>query len=568
MQQNFLNADLNETFDDFEPDVEAVTVEGMQSIIDAIEGGVVPVAAPHPLTEMIVDGNGKKVDVNAEETKPAQQQQQPTQAPAPDTKPQEPNLEQPKEPNLEKPQQQAGQADNSELPAEGNTAATQQVAEDHKAADQLNNPDAAPEPEIGSFEKHYPKIAERLKAKFKENPEALEKILAFLNKDSIVKKIAENVKEGPLTEQPAHIDTTTIPKLVEFYNNNSKDKIDLNAPAEQANNAEEGNPEETSSNEEALPIDLKVQITMPKGFNKAPSDLGGRCTSTRFGYPMINFGSETVKEMLKQASDLDFLKTLVKEFVKETKNTPIANALGVRTMFGQWKKIVKRIRECGRAKCIPVVHKPVKIKGSENIQTLFNGVNGNDITNVMVNPINTKSSQINESVDNMAADALTEGLIQKIKDGVKSIKDFAKNGQTGDNSYMDEPGIEIPIPFLAQFYEIKKPSSPEGMEKYTRYMSNEDLEEIKADVGEATVNAAKSSNIPFKVALVNAYANKHQGQLPYYILTQRSQPRERLKVTPKPLLRDQYLVKSVDGINRAVGYFIDKDTREKIFELG
>ena len=547
MQQNFLNADLNETFDDFEPDVEAVTVEGMQSIIDAIEGGVVPVATPRPLTEMIVDGNGKKVDVNADEQDP-------------EPKPQEPAPEQQ--------QQQSEQPSKSEPPADGNTAATQQVAADHKDADQLKNPDAEPEPEIGSFEKHYPKIAERLKAKLKENPEALEKILAFLNKDSSVKKIAENVKAGPLTEQPAHIDTTTIPKLVEFYNNNSKDKIDLNAPAEQANNAEEGNPEETGSTEEALPIDLKVQITMPKGFNKAPSDLGGRCTSTRFGYPMINFGSETVKEMLKQASDLDFLKTLVKEFVKETKNTPIANALGVRTMFGQWKKIVKRIRECGRAKCIPVVHKPVKIKGSENIQTLFDGVNGNDITNVMVNPINTKSSQINESVDNMAADALTEGLIQKIKDGVKSIKDFAKNGQTGDNSYMDEPGIEIPIPFLAQFYEIKKPSSPEGMEKYTRYMSNEDLEEIKADVGEATVNAAKSSNIPFKVALVNAYANKHQGQLPYYILTQRSQPRERLKVTPKPLLRDQYLVKSVDGINRAVGYFIDKDTREKIFELG
>lgn len=560
MQQNFLNADLNESFDDFEPDVEAVTVEGMQSIIDAIEGGVVPVAEPHPLTEMIVDGNGKKVDVNAEETKPAEQQQQQTQAPATDQKPQEQASEQQ--------QQQAAQTGNIKQPAEGNTAATQQVEDEHKEADKLDNPDAGPEPEIGSFEKHYPKIAERLKAKLKENPEALEKILAFLNKDSSVKKIAENVKAGPLTEQPAHIDTTTIPKLVEFYNNNSKDKIDLNAPADQANNAEEGNQEETGSTEEALPIDLKVQISMPKGFNKAPSDLGGRCTSTRFGYPMINFGSETVKEMLKQASDLDFLKTLVKEFVKETKNTPIANALGVRTMFGQWKKIVKRIRECGRAKCIPVVHKPVKIKGSENIQTLFDGVNGNDITNVMVNPINTKSSQINESVDNMAADALTEGLIQKIKDGVKSIKDFAKNGQTGDNSYMDEPGIEIPIPFLAQFYEIKKPSSPEGMEKYTRYMSNEDLEAIKADVGEATVNAAKSSNIPFKVALVNAYANKHQGQLPYYILTQRSQPRERLKVTPKPLLRDQYLVKSVDGINRAVGYFIDKDTREKIFELG
>ena len=174
MQQNFLNADLNETFDDFEPDVEAVTVEGMQSIIDAIEGGVVPVAAPHPLTEMIVDGNGKKVDVNADDqdTKPAQQQQpqqqpqqQQTQEPAPAQKQQEQASE--------TTQQQAGQAGNSEQPSEGNTDATQEVKEEHKEADQLNNPDAAPEPEIGSFEKHYPKIAERLKAKRKENPEAL-----------------------------------------------------------------------------------------------------------------------------------------------------------------------------------------------------------------------------------------------------------------------------------------------------------------------------------------------------------------------------------------------------------
>jgi len=536
MQQKFLNADLNETFDDFEPDVEAVTVDGMKAIIDAVEGGVVPVAAPHPLTES--NENENKENAETQETVPEQDTQESA--------------------SENQQQQQAKQPVTTEQSAEGTPAAAQQVAKEHQDAGKLKDPDS-PEQEIGPFEKHYPIIVEQLKAKLKENPEALEKILAFLNKDSIVKTIAETIEAGPNTEQPGHINAITIPKLIEFYNNNnnSKGKDVLNAPAEQA-----------SSTEETLPIDLKVQISMPKGFNKAPSDLGGRCTSTRFGYPMINFGSETVKEMLKQASDLDFLKTLVKEFVKETKNTPIANALGVRTMFGQWKKIVKRIRECGRAKCIPVVHKPVKIKGSDNIQTLFDGVNSNDITNVMANPINTKSSQINESVDNMAADALTEGLVQKIKDGVNSIKGFVKNGQTGDNSYMDEPGIEIPIPFLAQFYEIKKPSSPEGMEKYTRYMSNEDLEAIKADVGDATVNAAKASNIPFKVALVNAYANKHQGQLPYYILTQRSQPRERLKVTPKPLLHNQYLVKSVDGINRAVGYFIDKDTREKIFELG
>ena len=162
MQQNFLNADLNETFDDFEPDVEAVTVEGMQSIIDAIEGGVVPVAAPHPLTEMIVDGNGKKVDVNTDDQDTKQAQQQPTQEPAPEQKPQEQATE--------KPQQQAGQTGTSEPQAEGNTAATQQVAAEHKDADQLNNPDAGTEPEIGSFEKHYPKIAERLKAKLKEIP--------------------------------------------------------------------------------------------------------------------------------------------------------------------------------------------------------------------------------------------------------------------------------------------------------------------------------------------------------------------------------------------------------------
>lgn len=405
-----------------------------------------------------------------------------------------------------------------------------------------------PQATIGLFEQKFPKIAERIKIRFNNAPDDLEKLMKFLNKKNVVAKISDVLEK--IGNEPVMIDHKAVASLVKYYNKNNKDQIAL--PFRNANIDDNA-----TSN-----VQLISNIKIPSGFNKAPASLGERCTSTRFGYPLINFGSETVKEMLKQATDLDYLKTLTKEFVKEIKNTPIADALGTRTMLNTWKMIVKRVRECGRSKCIPAVHKPLKVSGGDNIEDLFNGAQSEDgINKVAVSPINTRSNKITESVDNVAEDAIMEGLADYIKGG--------KGGDPKKNSFIDGPEIEIPIPYLAQFYKINKPSSPEGMEKYTRYMSDEDMQNILSNISEEAANAAKQSNgSSYKSALLAAYVKEHDGILPYYILTQRSEPKERIRITPKPLLRGMYFVKSVDGPNKATGYFISKEEREQLFELG
>lgn len=494
MLEYMFNTDLNDDFDDNEPEIDAVSVEGMRSIIDAIEGGIESVPTTKVLTESLRDGNGNIIN-------PSDDQNESKQQPSTKSEP-------------------SGEPSSTEQPA----------------------------PEIGAFELQFPKVADGIKRRYKSSPEDGQKLIKFLNKH--VKQIAEKLKT--FGDENVTIDTKLVGALTNYYNGNQKDKITL--PFRTANTANIN--QETNT---VMPKEIPV-IKIPKGFNQPPSVLGEFCTSNRFGFPMINFASGTVKELLKPAEDIDYLKTLVKEFVKEIKNTPIAKALGNRTMFGGWKSIIQRVRNCGRAKCIPIVHKPLKITGGENIEALFNGtqnsLDGGNNT-VFVNPINTRSKQITESVNPIDEQTLTEGLLDKFR------------GETQDKNYfMDGPEIEIPIPYLTQFYQINKPSSPQGMEKYTRYMSKENVENICNAIGPEAVEEAKKSNMSFKAAILYTYVKMNDGILPYYILTPRDEPKELLKVTPKPLLNGMYLVKSVDGPNKATGYFISTKEREQLFDLG
>lgn len=514
--------DLDERHDEFfetETIIESVDAEGMEAIIEGIENGKV---VGDDSNEESLEGALEKNDEQA------------TTSNAP-TKPDTPN-----KPELNNGSQQQQNAENS-----GSSAVTEPTNDQPQAQQQAQQQEPAP---TGLFEQKFPKIFDRIKTRFNNAPDELEKLMKFLNKKNVVAKISDALEK--IGNEPVMIDHKAVAALVKYYNKNNKDQIAL--PFRNANIDDNA-----TSN-----VQLISNIKIPSDFNKAPATLGERCTSTRFGYPLINFGSETVKEMLKQATDLDYLKTLTKEFVKEIKDTPIADALGTRTMLNTWKMIVKRVRECGRSKCIPAVHKPLKVSGGDNIEDLFNGAQSEDGMNkVAVSPINTRSNKITESVDNVAEDAIMEGLVDYIKGG--------KGGDPKKNSFIDGPEIEVPIPYLAQFYKINKPSSPEGMEKYTRYMSDEDMQNILSNISEEAANAAKQSNgSSYKAALLAAYVKEHDGVLPYYILTQRSEPKERIRITPKPLLRGMYFVKSVDGPNKATGYFISKDEREQLFELG
>lgn len=508
--------DLDESHDEFyetEPVVESVDADGMVAIIETIVG-----TNPQPtqndendrlkqLSDNLVETDGSTDDVAFKQNNEPK--------PSTDTIPE-------KAPTLNEPSQQNSQPDHPSEPVPIN--------------DEPN----------GLFDTKFPKIAERIKLRFKNAPEDLEKLMKFLNKKNVVAKISEVLTK--IGNEPVMIDHKVVGSLVKYYNKNNKNQITLPLRDEDINDP----------NKQAAII---TSIKIPNGFNQPPSALGEHCTSTRFGYPLINFGSETIKEMLKPASDLGYLKILTKEFVKEIKDTPIADALGTRTMLNTWKMIVKRVRECGRSKCIPALHKPLKISGNENINDLFNGSHNDDGSNtVAVHPINTRSNKITESVDNVTEDALMEGLLDRIKGG--------KASDTSKNNYIDGPEIDVPIPYLAQFYKVNKPNSPAGMEKYTRYMSEDDIQFILSQISEEAANAAKQSNTSYKAALLSAYVKENDGILPYYILTQRTEPKERIRITPKPLLRDLYLVKSVDGPNKAVGYFVSKEEREQLFELG
>jgi hypothetical protein len=229
--------------------------------------------------------------------------------------------------------------------------------------------------------------------------------------------------------------------------------------------------------------------------------------------------------------------------VKEVKGTKILDPL--KGFFGRtgWTGIRDKIRLIGAAKCFPCVHKPLKINGSD-INTMFEG---DAQAMINVHPINTKSSAIKESVDSMSENALLEA-----------------------NGNIDGNPIQAPISYLAQFYTVAKPQTPEGMAKYTRYMSQTDFDAIKAALTPEDVEAAKKSGRPLREALLIAYVHRHKGRLPYYILVQRrSNPKEKIRISQKPFHAGMYIVKSIDPVTQnQIGYFVDKNTRLNLFELG
>ena len=388
------------------------------------------------------------------------------------------------------------------------------------------------EGEPGIFEKKYPKITEAIKKRLATISGASERLLKYLNKDE--KRLGDIESENPKlsSDKPMDIDNN-VKFLVDRYNNKASEDKQINL-------------EVRGTEPPPKPIgDLnKVpEIEMPaKLFNRPPVSLDEACATMRFGYPVINFGSDTIKDILRE-NDEAYVKSLIKEFVKEVKGTKILVPL--KGFFGGsgWKGIRDKIRLIGAAKCFPCVHKPLKINGSD-INTMFEG---DAQAMINVHPINTKSSAIKESVDNMSENALLEA-----------------------NGNIDGNPVQAPISYLAQFYTVAKPQTPEGMAKYTRYMSQTDLENIQKSLSPEDIEAAKKSGRPLREALLIAYVHRHNGRLPYYILVQRrSNPKEKIRISQKPFHKGMYIVKSIDPVTQnQIGYFVDKKTRLNLFELG
>ena len=361
---------------------------------------------------------------------------------------------------------------------------------------------------------------------------ASERLLGYLNKDE--KRLGEIESENSKlsSDSPMDIDNN-VKFLVQRYNNKASEADQINLEVR----GTEPSPEPIGDLNKVPEIDMPAKL-----FNRPPVSLDEACATMRFGYPVINFGSDTIKDILRE-NDEAYVKSLIKEFVKEVKGTKILVPL--KGFFGGsgWKGIREKIRLIGAAKCFPCVHKPLKINGSD-INTMFEG---DAQAMIHVHPINTKSSAIKESVDNMSENALLEA-----------------------NGNIDGNPVPAPISYLAQFYTVAKPQTPEGMAKYTRYMSQTDFENITKALTPEDVEAAKKSGRPLREALLIAYVHRHKGRLPYYILVQRrSNPKEKIRISQKPFHAGMYIVKSIDPVTQnQIGYFVDKKTRLNLFELG
>jgi len=384
----------------------------------------------------------------------------------------------------------------------------------------------------GIFEKKYPKLTEAIKKRLAKISGASERLLGYLNKDE--KRLGEIESENSKlsSDSPMDIDNN-VKFLVQRYNNKASEADQINLEVR----GTEPSPEPIGDLNKVPEIDMPAKL-----FNRPPVSLDEACATMRFGYPVINFGSDTIKDILRE-NDEAYVKSLIKEFVKEVKGTKILVPL--KGFFGGsgWKGIRDKIRLIGAAKCFPCVHKPLKINGSD-INTMFEG---DAQAMINVHPINTKSSAIKESVDNMSENALLEA-----------------------NGNIDGNPIQAPISYLAQFYTVAKPQTPEGMAKYTRYMSQTDFENITKALTPEDVEAAKKSGRPLREALLIAYVHRHNGRLPYYILVQRrSNPKEKIRISQKPFHAGMYIVKSIDPVTQnQIGYFVDKKTRLNLFELG
>jgi len=408
------------------------------------------------------------------------------------------------------------------------TVIEDETKKQEKVADAAKTDGADP----GIFEKKYPKLTEAIKKRLAKISGASERLLGYLNKDE--KRLGEIESENSKlsSDSPMDIDNN-VKFLVQRYNNKASEADQINLEVR----GTEPSPEPIGDLNKVPEIDMPAKL-----FNRPPVSLDEACATMRFGYPVINFGSDTIKDILRE-NDEAYVKSLIKEFVKEVKGTKILVPL--KGFFGGsgWKGIRDKIRLIGAAKCFPCVHKPLKINGSD-INTMFEG---DAQAMINVHPINTKSSAIKESVDNMSENALLEA-----------------------NGNIDGNPIQAPISYLAQFYTVAKPQTPEGMAKYTRYMSQADFNAIKAALTPEDVEAAKKSGRPLREALLIAYVHRKNGRLPYYILVQRrSNPKEKIRISQKPFHAGMYIVKSIDPVTQnQIGYFVDKKTRLNLFELG
>lgn len=425
----------------------------------------------------------------------------------------------------ETPEQKGGSEQDGK--AEGETPVDQkQGADNHVVDDTI--PEGQNEPTEPVSEQEDPQVT-KIKVRYKnifasiplmtqsdEDAAELENVVVYLltksaNKDKWIEHINNTTNDG---KSIIAIRKKLLPQIAAKTPN----KIVLNSV--NANGTIDG--DEAESNIQGS------GFIVPKRYSKdmKPPVLDSKqLVITKFGFPMLNCETKTMQILMSDSYDKDTKKPLLKEFINKIKNTELANALGRR--WGVLDRIIEMKKAQG---LLPMVHKNMKVT---SVDEIIAGAEGGTVTCIPVEDSNGKY----ESTD-MQGNPLLE-----LGNPIQAIKNFIHGGKADDKNIPSSFGTEMEIhaDYLAQFYELADFTDPEGEALYLRYTSKADMEKMREAIGDD-----KDGKVPTsKKEIWTRYLAKTKGRPLFYVMQEKTKFQEGIRVSPKPYLRNLYLVKTI-----------------------
>jgi len=408
---------------------------------------------------------------------------------------------------------------------------------------------------LKTLAERFPTIAQEFGSRFRSDPDAAENLADFALNVFNSPKWVEWMKGKE--KDKAIIQNKIIPTLVNAYNQRNKG-AEITLPKQVNDDTREALQDRNGNK--------STSIVVPEGFNKGLIELGDQAVSTDIGYPMVNFNSVLIKEIVHE-TDKKRLKKLLKALVKKLEGTPTAEVFLKRGFIGTIKAslLYKLIDQAKDAKGIPMIRRPLKVPSEEL-------VGNSESEMISVIPVNNLG---NETKDPSKIEAVNLYDLTPLYESFQNASEqeiLYENWFNGkiDTSSKNKYGApkDIPKVYLQQYYTILTPSGASGLTRYASYLTDVDKKNMMAKLDQNDVEAIKSSNRNVNDALIAAYLKKTNGVPPFYILIARSNPtKERLRVCDEIKLGKNICIKSIDGRNKDA-YYIPEDVVDAIFEAG
>lgn len=407
------------------------------------------------------------------------------------------------------------------------------------------------------LDQQYSVIAKAFGSRFRENPNDAEALADFALK--VFKSPQWEKYLNANAEKPAMIQNKIIPTLVKAYNDRNKGK-EINLPKQVNDDTREDLQDRNGK--------TSTSIVIPEGFNKDLVELGDQAISLDLGYPMVNFNSRLIQEIIHE-TDKSRLKKLLSALIKKINGSKAAEAFIKSSFFerGQRSMLFKLIDQAKSAKGVPMIRRPLKVPSKDLIDNSesekISVIPINNLGNDAVDP----SKNVNEAVSLYDLSPLYEAYMSADEQKILYEGLFGQKVDT-KSALKEGAPVEVPKVYLQQYYTVLLPTGASGLTRYASYISAQDKKDMIGIIGEDTVESIKASNRNVNDELIKTYLEKTDGVPPFYILIARSNPtKEKLRVCDDVKLGKNICIKSIDGKNKDA-YYMDENTVNGIFEAG